>query len=487
MSGDPFKADEGFTGLIARQRWIGGRSPYWALYRYLCLLKTGQPEEAAELIELYRIGGNQCNWPVPLIRYLNGELPEEIVLAKAAQEAVANKEKLERLPRFSAGHEITAHLIMGYHQRAFGNEARAREHFEWVLANKHPLFMVEYWEAKRELDDASRRMTFPASARRIEPIQKGPAGAQSPETGLLAWLPMTDDLNDHGPDRLPVKSAGNVRVVGGAAVFSGQGSHLELPHIALKHREFAVSLWLNVTGDKMMYSLVDQAGMDRCWQHLQIHLRADLQPFFGFYVDDVIAPSSLPSRGGWHHLVLQYLNNRQQIWLDGRLLAERVSPPLESRDAPTFVGRSPGWETVHDFEGLMRDLRIYSRPLAAGEIGKLANREALLADLALRGASLDASSRALLATTKTEIDATAIDARPMLSMAGNRLTIAGPPVQIYELQATLDLNQRWDVLQVLTNTTGRVEYLDEEAIYQGERFFRVRLIDYRPTPGTSAP
>jgi hypothetical protein len=237
----------------------------------------------------------------------------------------------------------------------------------------------------------------------------------------------------------------------------------------------------------MMYSLVDQAGMDRCWQHLQIHMRADLQPFFGFYVDDVIAPSSLPSRGGWHHLVLQYVNHRQQIWLDGRLLAERVSPPLESRDASTFVGRSPGWENLHDFEGLMRDLRIYSRPLAAGEIGKLADREALLADLARRGSELDAASRALLATTKTEVDATAVDARPMLSMAGNRLTIAGPPVQVYELQATLDLNQRWDVLQVLTNTTGRVEYLDEEAIHQGERFFRVRLIDYRPTSGTSAP
>lgn len=81
----------------------------------------------------------------------------------------------------------------------------------------------------------------------------------------------------------------------------------------------------------------------------------------------------------------------------------------------------------------------------------------MLADLARRGGALDAGSRALLATTKTDIDATAVDARPLLSMAGNRLTISGPPVQIYELQATLDLNQRWDVLQVLANTTGRVD------------------------------
>jgi tetratricopeptide (TPR) repeat protein len=487
LSLDYLNADESWTGMITRQRWIGGRSPYWALYRYLGLLRMGEAEDAAEFLELYRIGGNQCNWPVPLIRYLNGELPEEIVLAKAAQEAVTTQERIERLPHFAAAHEITARLVMGYYHRAFGEEAQAREHFQWVVDRPHPLFMRDYWAAKQELESTNAMFALPTSARRSEPILKGPTGAQSPETGLVAWLPLTDDLNDHGPDRLPVTPAGNVRVVGGAAIFSGQGSHIELPHLPLKHREFAVSLWLNVTGDKMMYSLVDQAGMDRCWQHLQVHLRADLQPFLGFYVDDLIAPSSLPSRGGWHHLVFQYVNHRQQIWLDGRLLAERVSPPLDSRDAATFIGRSPGWEAVHDFEGLMRDLRIYSRPLAAGEIEKLADRDALLADLARRSGELDAGSRALLATTKTEIDATAVDARPMLSMAGNRLTISGPPVQIYELQATLDLNQRWDVLQVLTNTTGRVEYLDEDAIHQGERFFRVRLIDYQPVAQPSSP
>lgn len=128
----------------------------------------------------------------------------------------------------------------------------------------------------------------------------------------------------------------------------------------------------------------------------------------------------------------------------------------------------------------MRDLRIYSRPLAAGEIGKLSDRETLLADLARRGAGLDAVSKSMLATTRTELDATAIDIRPMLSLNGNRVTVSGPPVQVYELQATLDLNTPWRLLQVLTNTTGRIEYLDEEVLHQGERFFRVKLLDYRP-------
>ncbi|HAV65420.1 MAG TPA: hypothetical protein DCY13_23970 [Verrucomicrobiales bacterium] len=302
--------------------------------------------------------------------------------------------------------------------------------------------------------------------------------------GLLAWLPLTDDLRDHGPQQLPVKVAGSVQAMDGATRFPGSGNHLELPHINLKHREFAIAFWVNVTGEENGYVFVDQAGMDRCWQRLQVHLRADFQPFFGFYVDDLVAPSSLPSRGGWHHLVFQYVNRRQQIWMDGRLLAERVSPPLESRFAPTFVGRTPGWGGLHDLEGWMRDLRIYGRALPATEIGKLSDRAALLADLARRAAGNPSGAGGLSrAATSPATEAAALNAveiRPMLSMVGNQLTISGPPVQIYDLQATPALDQAWQSLQVLTNFTGSVGYLDEDFRHLGERFFRVKLLEYRP-------
>jgi tetratricopeptide (TPR) repeat protein len=467
--------------LLNRTSMQGRRSPVWGIYHYLSLLEQGRYEDADGFIEILRVAGFQCSWPVPLIRFLNGELTEDVVLAKAAQEAVASESKLSRLPHMSAGHEITARTVMGVYYRAFGEVEKAREHFQWVVDRPHPLFSPDYWYCRQALEQLSEPRFFDPPPRRVHPTLTGADEAVRADEGLLAWLPLTDDLNDHGPRKLTVTVEGGVRPGNGAARFSGSG-HLELPHISLKHREFAIAFWVSITGDEDAYVFVDQNGMDRCWQHLQVHLRGDLQPFLGFYVDDLVAPSSLPSRREWHHLVFQYVDDRQQIWLNGRLLVERVSPPLESRYAPTFVGRSPGWEGLHDLDGWMRDLRFYGRALPAEDIVRLADRPALMADLARRSGTHLGSAEELPPALADRSGSTtaSVDFRPLLSLNGNRLTISGPPVQIYELQATLDLAGEWSAVQVLTNSTGAVGFVDEEALHLGERFFRVRLIDYQP-------
>lgn len=281
--------------------------------------------------------------------------------------------------------------------------------------------------------------------------------------GLAAYIPMRADFSDHSGKGLPVNTTGVVTLREGAAYFDGGSNALTLPHINLANQPFAVSMWIKLTGRSPMYGLLYQEDqpndLDR-WLHLM--LRGGRQPYLGFLMDDAISPEEIPLQQ-WTHLVFQYTGSRQELWINGRLLCARSTGPYQGTNGPTVVGLSPRWSNVpsKDFEGFMREVRIYQRALSFPEIELLAQvptnpRNASNPDSAL--------SNALAADVGV----------PFLDIQGSKLVITGESRQIYQVLGASDLRQAWTPLAVLTNQNGVVEFNDPDASKSSQRFYRVK-------------
>lgn len=195
------------------------------------------------------------------------------------------------------------------------------------------------------------------------------ARAIAADPGLLLYLPLAENLNDHSGNGHPIVNQTNVRIQNGAAYFDGLTNWLEAPNLPLNSGPFAVSMWIKPTGKHPMYGLLEQkaSGKNNQWLHLM--LRGGRQPYLGFYINDAISPEDVPVNE-WTHLVFQYSGKRQEIWVNGQFLCARDSRAYGGKGGTLRIGYSPRWNNVpsRDFEGYMRELRIYNRALTEPEI-----------------------------------------------------------------------------------------------------------------------
>ncbi|EEF57126.1 LamG domain-containing protein [Pedosphaera parvula] len=297
------------------------------------------------------------------------------------------------------------------------------------------------------------------------------------DQGLLAYLPLKQDLLNHSVAKLKIKRHGTVELRDGAAYFDGKESWLDIPHIDLSGRPFAVSMWIKITGSKPMYGLVAQRGDNTPNQWLHLMLRGGRQPYLGFLVNDAISPRDI-ALNTWAHLVFQYNDGNQEIWVDGQLLCARKSIAYEGKKGPTAIGKSPNWNNVpsKNFEGYIRDVRFYGRALAPNEILTLNQLE----NYSLPGMNPANKNKKILLTANKPDEAlsNALAAQvgiPFLSIEGRKLVITGEAGQIYEVQASSDLFQPWQPLVSLTNVTGVVEYTDMAAPDVAQRFYRIKV------------
>ena len=74
-----------------------------------------------------------------------------------------------------------------------------------------------------------------------------------------------------------------------------------------------------------------------------------------------------------------------------------------------------------------------------------------------------------------------VEDRPFLQINGNHLTVSGPPVQVYELQASFNLADGFKAVSTLTNLTGSVQYVDPVVSLQELRFYRVKVLSSDPS------
>jgi hypothetical protein len=197
------------------------------------------------------------------------------------------------------------------------------------------------------------------------------AAARSLSRGLVAHLPLIDDFTDASTAKLGAQP-GTVRIAEHAAVFDGTSS-VDLPHVDVAGRAFAVAVDVRVEGDAPTMGLLEQRAGNATNEHLHLMLRDGQRPYFGFYLNDLIADRPVPRDGAFHRLVFQYTGEEQEIWMDGVRIAHRRSGPYLGRTGATRIGRNPDWSNVggSHFVGGLRDVRIYDRALSVGEVGAL--------------------------------------------------------------------------------------------------------------------
>ena len=300
-----------------------------------------------------------------------------------------------------------------------------------------------------------------------------PLSGQVPAESLLVHLPLTNDLKDHSPSQHWVTVSGKVSLREGAAYFRGQRDWLELPHLPLNDRAFAVGFWVRLTGDHPIYGLVEQRAARGRNQHFHLMLRGQLQPRLGFYLNDVVSPVPVANGKQWTHLLFQYTGTRQQIWINGRLIVERTARPYGGTSGKTYIGRNPRWRNVpaRDFEGYMSDFRIYSRFLSGEEIANLARPM----QLPVTAAATQASARPVGAEAQPRLGNIALPSSasiPFLSINQEELTIHGVAGQVYELQSSKNLED-WFPVATVTNRTGSVRLIDRANGRAGRSFYRV--------------
>ena len=297
------------------------------------------------------------------------------------------------------------------------------------------------------------------------------------DSGLILHLPLDGDIRDRSANQHFVTNNNALVFRDRAAWFSGNETGIGITNINLASRPFTVCMWIKVSGTQMMYGLVEQLGAKRRHHWLHLMLRGARQPYLGFYINDAISPRGIQGNK-WTHLLFSYDGTHQMIWIDGEAACARKARPYRGSGHNTlWVGRSPRWNNVpsHDFQGGMRDFRIYDRVLTVKEIYELADRLIRLpASLGVSGVPKPAEMPASLSRARD-------GGLPYLLIDNGRLTIGGEHAQIYEIEAAsrLGIPSPWKSLGLITNLNGRAEFVDPGHSPQRQRFYRIKHIGAR--------
>jgi Concanavalin A-like lectin/glucanases superfamily len=190
--------------------------------------------------------------------------------------------------------------------------------------------------------------------------QFGPSTNPGTERGLTVHLPLTGHLKDHSAFHHTVKVHGQVDLEGEAARFPGNGSWLELPHIRLERRPFAIALWVKLVGSRRMYGLLDQRDESAFNRHLHLMLEAG-RPMFGQFGNQNRG-ATIVQPGVWTHLTFRYTGRAREIWVNClRVVSDPTALAYHGIKGTTNIGRDPGLASrpAADFDGFMRELRIY--------------------------------------------------------------------------------------------------------------------------------
>ena len=293
-------------------------------------------------------------------------------------------------------------------------------------------------------------------------------------SGLVLHLPLTTNFSDRSDHQHEIEAHGEVLLRDGAAYFPGKNAWVELPHLPLNERPFAIAMWVRPTGNEQIYGLLEQRDTNERNKLFHLQLRSDLQPYMGFFGNDLIGPGSIP-RNGWTHLLFQFDGTFQEIWINGhRVCRRRAVGAYEGKAGLTRLGRSPRWTNmpIRDFEGYMCGVRFYDRSLVMSEVAELQQL-----DVPDRESRRPRPTRALDTLPAGTAPTTIVRAPlpPHLLIDGIKLTITGRAGDIYELQTTADLGLPWEALVTVTNSTGEVQIVDRDAEKIPQRFYRIRV------------
>ncbi len=199
--------------------------------------------------------------------------------------------------------------------------------------------------------------------------------------GLVLWLRFEEGKGSVAYDSSGAGNHGTVRNAqwvpgrfGRALRFDGRSSFVEVPDSPSLNprKELTLEAWILPFSWDVGFNrrVMQKSGLQ---DDRQYRLTAEwgLFKFDIFEVGGVAA--SLPQPGRWHHVVGVYDGRKVQLWVDGKLAAEREAKgEIPVTTSPLFVGTKRAYAPRSDwFNGLIDEVRVYNRALSPEEIRKL--------------------------------------------------------------------------------------------------------------------
>ncbi len=155
--------------------------------------------------------------------------------------------------------------------------------------------------------------------------------------------------------------------LGGALEFNGSNSYVSAPHIPLNSRSFTITMWVNpvlYTDQTVVFGQV-QTGS----QNLSMHYRlwGDGRVRMGFYSNDLDTVAGTVADNNWYHITFWYdfENQTRRVYINGAQEAEDNGGPYLGTSGDTRIGQ---WNNNQWFQGIIDDVRIYTRALTDVEI-----------------------------------------------------------------------------------------------------------------------
>lgn len=163
--------------------------------------------------------------------------------------------------------------------------------------------------------------------------------------------------------------------------FDGEGAHVAIPSDFGNPADVSLSAWVNLSARDARGAEVISLG-DRFALRLDDIFGGD--GAVGFYQYD--STSWRPTHSGvgfegagWRHLSYTFdsVNDTQRMYIDGILVVQTgYTDEALGQFSDAKIGVHGNGNILYDFNGLMDDVRVYSRALSSGEIAALASDSA---------------------------------------------------------------------------------------------------------------
>jgi tetratricopeptide (TPR) repeat protein len=115
-------ADYDARAFLALKGWRGGMAPYMAVLGGLGARAASRPADGERLLDEALVNLPRGNWPVPILRYLKGDLSERQLLDLASNDKQKNE----------------AHAFVGVDRVLLGDQEKGSAHLRWASEHARP-------------------------------------------------------------------------------------------------------------------------------------------------------------------------------------------------------------------------------------------------------------------------------------------------------------------------------------------------------------
>lgn len=209
--------------------------------------------------------------------------------------------------------------------------------------------------------------------------------AQSLNSGLVACYPFSGNANDQSGNGHNGTVSGAQLVAdrnsnpNSAYQFNGSTDYIDLNGVVADSGEFSISFWSKTLQFKSQFAfclLPDQTS-DRIALHVNYNMNGDtalIMDFGSITGGGRLAKTPMPNMNwGWEHFVYQVSNQLDSMWIFRNNVLEVAGNTSDYLNNKNRVLRIGGAQGKLMFNGIIDDVKIYSRYLTRSEINTLYN------------------------------------------------------------------------------------------------------------------